>query len=560
MSDLPEVMSKEEEIEYCRKIKDGDEKARQEFIEKNMRLVGWMLGKNKFSNMEYEDKFSYACEGLIKAADIFDSDKGKFSTIAAECMKNELIKGYYSQQRSRSGVPKNKQKEISELEKLQRQFKIEGEGMVATPTDLSNITNIPEDRIIELLKIRNTLLNQESYEQIKENEGITSDKIVDNALDGDAIQETESGYVLDGVYVEPEEIPSYEEKFVGGLSNDGNLGVTKQIEKDIFRSELDKVIETLTKREAEVIRQRNGLEDGKQNTLEEVAWMHNVSRERIRQIESKALRKLRHPSRSKRIIDFLNDNDTEISEGLRTEPLIRYSRRPVTAKELYDPMTPVDNSVNITSATEILRHNSNEKPNTYRVIRAQMDETSAEEEKPIKIEDSDTDKLIYMNEDEDSFEDLFQDADGEQNIENEIENYESTENESTEGETVEYEIDAIREEYSQYEKKDAELSKKLSICKSLLNQIIAAKEPIQTKLARIERLINDEDAKFLRADFGMKTVYESMRNQALKDLERQNSEEKTAKEKYEKTEEQKRLNDERKAEIGKKVEQYIDSL
>ena len=126
--------------------------------------------------------------------------------------------------------------------------------------------------------------------------------------------------------------------------------------------------------------------------------------------------------------------------------------------------------------------------------------------------------------------------------------------------TVEDEIDAIRHEYSKYEKKNAELTEKIKICKAQINQILAAKESIQTKLAKVEKLLKGEDSEFLMNELGMKNVFESMRNQALKDLERQNSEEKTAKEKYEKTEEQKRLNDEKKAEIGKKVEQYIDSL
>ena len=572
---MPEPVPIEEQKEYYDRIAAGDEKARQEFIERNTRLALWMVGTNRWIqslDMEEEDKISYAYEGLIHAVDKFDPSIGlAFSTYAYKSIIYQLMRGEKEQRKNKTGMPFYVLEEIDKLSDIENEFK--AQGVKVQSEDIAQLLIMPIEKVDELLRLRNELLYPNSFEQIKEEESDIADKVIDNASDADAIQVTESGYVLDGVYVEPEEIPSYEENFIGHSKHEDSVDIEEQVNQKDLKERMDEALGTLTERETGVLRFRYGLNGGEPQTLEDTGKEYSVSRERIRQIEAKALRKLRHPSRSKIIISYFHNIG---SSG----PNIRYKRKTVTRPEVYDPMTPVDDSINITTATEILRRTPKDEKTKYELGHSE----AYIEDDDILPDDATLEENVVKQEDleEDSFAEFF-DSEEEDDLVNEPENNEPKDesdnfeepDETDEQEefeeldefdefetfdTVDEEIGAIRNEYLKYKEKETVINAKLATYKAEINQILASKEPIQKRLARVERLMSGENAEFLLEDMGQKDLLEQIRKSALEDLKLQEEREKQAKEKYEQAEEEMLENEEKKEEIKEKLDKFFDEL
>jgi RNA polymerase sigma factor (sigma-70 family) len=535
-----------------------------------MRLALWMVGTNRWIqqlNMEEEDKVSYAYEGLIKAVDKFNPQYGAFSTYAYKRIILQMMHGYREQLKNKSGIAFTALEDIDKLTDVENEFK--AQGVKPTAEDLAVILTLPVEKAKELLRLRNTLLNINSYEEIKESESETSDRIIDNASDGDAIQETESGYVLDGVYVEPEDVPSYEESYIGYDDDATSSNIEDKFDTGMLRKQLDTALDTLKAREKGVLQYRYGLDGGSQHTLEETGRLFFVTKERIRQIEAKALRKLRHPSRTKLIRGFLENMG---KEGYT----IRYTRKTVNEKEPYDIMTPVDDSVNITTATEILRYTDNEERNKYTAENLSED---LEEENFAEFFDSEEEEELENEQEEfESIEETSTDSkQTTEEIKEEIKEIEESENPSeTEDveipeeiedveemetfDTVDEEIDAIRNEYLSYKEKESEIDAKLANYQEEINQILSVKEPIQKRIARVERLTTGENAEFLLVEMGQKDVLERIKEQALEDLKIQEEKEKQARAKYDEAEQEKLEIDEQKEEVKKKIDKFFDEL
>ena len=557
---MPEPVPIEEQKEYYDRIAAGDEKARQEFIERNTRLALWMVGTNRWIqslDMEEEDKISYAYEGLIHAVDKFDPNIGfAFSTYAYKRIIYELMRGEKEQKKNKSSMPFYVLEEIDKLVDTENEFK--AIGIKPKISDLSEILTFPEDKIKELLRLRDKLLYTNSYEQIKEEESVVADRIIDNALDGDAIQETESGYVLDGVYVEPEEIPSYEEYLVGYNKYANSDDIEEYLNKKELEERMDEVLDTLTPREAKVLKLRNGLGGEPPQTQDSVGRVFSVTGGRIGQIEAKALRKLRHPSRSRKIRGFLENIG---SSGYN----IRYTRKTVIPQEHYDSMTPVDDSINITTATEILRRTPEEEKifpeEKYEPEVDDLEEDSfaeffdSEEEEDLDNELENNEQEAYEPETESDKLDEPEETDEQEEFE-ELDEFDEFET----FDTVDEEIGAIRNEYLKYKEKETVINAKLATYKAEINQILASKEPIQKRLARVERLMSGENAEFLLEDMGQKDLLEQIRKSALEDLKLQEEREKQAKEKYEQAEEEMLENEEKKEKIKEKLDKFFDEL
>ncbi|MBP3597303.1 MAG: hypothetical protein J6J60_07915 [Clostridia bacterium] len=302
----------EKQSEYFEKIYNGDKSARKEFIAGNLRLAKWVAnspGINKL-NIPVDEKVSYAYEGLIKAVDRFDARKTyidkdgeerhyRFSTYAVKCIYSTIIKEFYENNKnSLVNVP------IYFLEQLDTFADIENlfleKGMKPSVEDIANIMGIKKERV-EALKKYKHMYDFESLEATEE--VLTADSVVDKVRDSEKIQETIGGYVLDGVYYEPGR------DNVGGLEFrqvvDENTDFMGMVNTGLLSSSFDEILKTLTIREAKFLKERFGLEDRNPKSLEEVGNIFEVTKERVRQIEAKALRKLRHPSRSKKIRDFL---------------------------------------------------------------------------------------------------------------------------------------------------------------------------------------------------------------------------------------------------------------
>lgn len=349
----------EKQCEYFEKIYNGDKSARKEFIERNLRLAEWVAnspGINRL-NIPSDDKISYAYEGLIKAVDHFDARKTyidkkgeerhyRFSTYATKCIYFTIIKDFYKNNKnSLVNVP------IYILEQLDMFADIENRflaaGIKSEVEDIANIMGIKKEHVEELKKYKN-MYEMESLDAVEEE--INTDYVVDRIGDTEKIQETLGGYVLDGVYYEPER------GNVGGLSfkqavakNEDLIGM---VNTNLLASSLDEVLNTLTDREAKALKLRFGLEDGESKTLEDVANQFGVSRERLRQIEAKALRKLRHPSRSKKVRDYM---DCELAHGYTSSGLsaiIRKRKQNIALKE--DTISNNENDLNLSDDTNNL--------------------------------------------------------------------------------------------------------------------------------------------------------------------------------------------------------------
>ena len=259
------LLSMEEELELSDRILAGDEEAKRILAEANLRLVVSIAKRYVGRGMLFLDLIQEGNIGLMKAVDKFDVGKGfKFSTYATWWIRQAITRAIADQART-IRVPVHMVETINKLARIQRQLTLEL-NREPTEEELAEKMHTSVDKIREIYKISQEPVSLET--PIGEEE--------DSHL-GDFIKDERN--------VSPEEYATNE----------------------MLKDEISKVLLTLTEREEKVIRLRFGLEDGKSRTLEEVGQMFGVTRERIRQIEAKALRKLRHPSRSRKLKDYMGE-------------------------------------------------------------------------------------------------------------------------------------------------------------------------------------------------------------------------------------------------------------
>ena len=258
------LLSSEEEIDLAIRISENDPVAKQRLAEANLRLVVSIAKRYVGRGMQFLDLIQEGNLGLIKAVDKFDYTKGfKFSTYATWWIRQSITRAIADQART-IRIPVHMVETINRVLRTSHSM-VQKLGREPTTKEIADELHIEESKVEEVLKIAQEPVSLET--PIGEEE--------DSHL-GDFIQDDEAS--------QPSEEASY----------------------TLLREQLEEVLSTLTPREEQVLRMRFGLTDGKPHTLEEVGKEFDVTRERIRQIESKALRKLRHPSRSKKLRDFLN--------------------------------------------------------------------------------------------------------------------------------------------------------------------------------------------------------------------------------------------------------------
>ncbi len=259
------LLTLEEESELADRIMEGDESAKNTLAEANLRLVVSIAKRYVGRGMLFLDLIQEGNIGLMKAVDKFDVSKGyKFSTYATWWIRQAITRAIADQART-IRVPVHMVETINKLARVQRQLTLE-------------LNREPSEE--ELAKKMGT-----TVEKVREIYKISQDPVS---------LETPIG----------EEDDSHLGDFI---KDENNLSPEEYATNEMLKDEISQVLETLTEREENVIRLRFGLEDGKPRTLEEVGQMFGVTRERIRQIEAKALRKLRHPSRSRKLRDYMGD-------------------------------------------------------------------------------------------------------------------------------------------------------------------------------------------------------------------------------------------------------------
>ena len=258
------LLSYEEELELAKRVLDGDEEAKQKLAESNLRLVVSIAKKYVGRGMLFLDLIQEGNMGLIKAVEKFDYTKGyKFSTYATWWIRQAITRAIADQART-IRIPVHMVETINKLIRTSRHL-LQKLGREPSPEEIAEEMEIPVEKVMEIQKIAQDPVSLET--PIGEE---------DDSHLGDFIQDDDSPA--------PQDAAAY----------------------TLLREQLEEVMKTLTPREAKVLKLRFGLEDGKSRTLEEVGREFNVTRERIRQIEAKALRKLRHPRRSKKLKDYMN--------------------------------------------------------------------------------------------------------------------------------------------------------------------------------------------------------------------------------------------------------------
>jgi len=258
-----DLLSADEEVSLAKRIEAGDNLAKQELAEANLRLVVSIAKRYVGRGMSFLDLIQEGNMGLMKAVEKFDYEKGfKFSTYATWWIRQAITRAIADQART-IRIPVHMVETINKLVRIQRQL-LQDLGREPTPEEIGAEMDLPTEKVRDILKISQEPVSLET-----------------------PIGEEDDSHL--GDFIE----------------DDGATSPADNAAYELLKNELEDVLDTLTDREENVLRLRFGLDDGRQRTLEDVGKVFGVTRERIRQIEAKALRKLRHPSRSKQLKDFL---------------------------------------------------------------------------------------------------------------------------------------------------------------------------------------------------------------------------------------------------------------